>query len=137
MDQHDKNLHPNRLTDFPFDVTKPRTGKPVPEGIGAWLRNLRIGRGFTQSQLAEHLCVAVRTVQRWESKGDQIHTRDLFLVLRAFGLEPVIAFRDLNTQQIVATRVMDIPSGLYVEPLEHEEALPAVVDLIEDDDAEI
>lgn len=48
--------------------------------IGAFLRELRRGRGLTQQQIAEEFGVTVRTVSRWET-GSNLPDIDLLLLL--------------------------------------------------------
>lgn len=48
--------------------------------IGAFLRELRRGRGLTQQQIAEEFGVTVRTVSRWET-GSNLPDIDLLMLL--------------------------------------------------------
>ena len=89
---HNKSSHPTRnVRPNRRDVSlfSPRLGgRILSEGgskldqrrIGAFLRELRRGRGLTQQQIAEEFGVTVRTVSRWET-GSNLPDIDLLLLL--------------------------------------------------------
>ena len=119
---------------FPFDVKSPRLWKEVPPGLGEEMRKLRVARGFTQAQLAEHLGVTVRTIHRWEKLGDAILLENAAMVFQALGVRAVLVLTNVHDKSVHSTLVPTPPDGATPALLQHEEELPAVVDLIEDGD---
>jgi transcriptional regulator with XRE-family HTH domain len=64
---------------------------PKPRGSrGEALRDLREGRGLTQSQLARAIGVENQSISLWENDKVNIHADNLLKLVEFFGVEPSV-----------------------------------------------
>ncbi|MGR1583463.1 helix-turn-helix domain-containing protein [Thalassobius sp. S69A] len=80
---------------------------PIDTHVGIRLKNLRVLRGLTQTDVAKGLGISFQQVQKYELGRNRISASKLFDISRILDVPPAYFFEDLTD---------DTPSGPVIDP---------------------
>lgn len=75
---------------------------PVDAHVGRKLKELRLMRGKTQTEVAEGLGISFQQVQKYELGRNRVSASKLFEMSRILGVEPAYFFEGLGDDMAVA-----------------------------------
>lgn len=81
------------------------------EKIGSYLKHLRLEKGITQEQLAEHFAVSSRSVSRWET-GKTLADLSVIIELADFYKVDLRELLDGGTKPLTKKEVQDTPEKM-------------------------
>ncbi|MBA83365.1 helix-turn-helix domain-containing protein [Thalassobius sp. S69A] len=80
---------------------------PVDEHVGKKLKNLRVLRGLTQTDVAKGLDISFQQVQKYELGRNRISASKLFEISRILDVPPSYFFDGLNEVEETGGPVLD------------------------------
>ena len=74
-------------------------GNPVDVHLGAKLKELRLGQGMTQTDLASQVHLSFQQIQKYESGENRMSGSKLYLLASIFGVQVQYFFAGLPGQE--------------------------------------
>ena len=72
---------------------------PIDIHVGKGVRNLRLMRGITQSEIAEKLGLSFQQVQKYETGANRISASKLYMLSGILNIEPCYFFKGLDDEK--------------------------------------